>query len=110
MAKAAVANGHRYDKDEAVILGYDKGEYVFGLIDKVMHIRNSLYIITKSVCCQFNNHYHAYEITSIYEEYSMTCVDDLCDHHPLGVYYVDDMLLITLRYYISEDLIESKEL
>ena len=107
-AKAAIAKGHRYGEDEAVILGFDRGEYIFGLIEKVMYIRSTLYIITKSLCCHFNEHYHAYEITSVYEEYTMTAVDDLCDHHPLGVYYVDDILLLTLRYYVSEELISSE--
>ena len=106
-SKAAVEKGRRYGDDEAVIIGYDQDEYVFGLIYKVMYIRDTLYIITKSLSCHFNEHYHAYEITSIYEEYSMTAIDDLCDHHPLGVYYIDDMLLLTLRYYVSEDLIGS---
>ena len=101
-AKAVVAKGHRYGEHKAVLLGCSKEEYVFGLIEKVMHIRNKVYIITRSMECIYNEHYHAYQITRIYHEFTMTYLDDLYDHHPLGVYHVDEMLLLTLRYFVSD--------
>ena len=102
-AKAVIVGGHRYCQEEAVILGYLPNDYEFGLIEKLFHIRNEVYLLTRALNYVFNDHYHAYEIIGIYNSFKLTEVSKLLDHHPLGVYYTDNKLLLTLKYYVKEN-------
>ena len=104
-AKAVVSGGHRYSEYEAVILGYVSDEYEIGLIEKVFHIRNEVYILSRVMKYFYNQHYHAYEITSIYNKFKLTEINNLIDYHPLGVYNIEDKLLITLKHYVKEDFL-----
>ena len=37
------------------------------------------------------------------EGFKLVNVDLLLDYHPLGVYKIDNMLLITMKHYVEED-------
>ena len=101
-AKAVTLQGCKYSENEAVILSYTNEQYEFGLVYRILHILNEVYLICRKIDCFYNHHYHAYEVSNIQTGFISTNIEQLLDYHVLGVYKIENKLLITMKYYVKE--------
>ena len=76
-------------------------QYQFAIIYRACHILNEVFLLCRKVDSYYNHHYHSYEITNIREGYIFINIGQLLDYHPLGVYKINDKLLITLEHYVT---------
>ena len=99
--KGVVYLGQRYMAGSVVILGLNDDGLEFGLISEVVKVEGTIYLICE---CLFNSgfdhHFHAYEVMKS-DIHMIRNVETLYDYHPLGLYSVNNMLLVPLKYVIA---------
>ena len=91
-------NWQRYNKREASLLGFDGDEYLFGIIDCIIHLlKNGHRVLSFLVWC-------------IWSDGTTSCLvldlEKLVDYYPLGSYKVNNMFLIQLRHHVTENSYE----
>ena len=99
-AKAIIEDGHRYSRNEAVILDFVDDEYVFGKILKVFIVDNVVYLMCNVLVTEcYNSHFHAYEVCDGYTN-MLVEINKLFDYHPLGLYKLLDRFYVIMRYHV----------
>ena len=104
-SKAVILNGQRYSHNEAVVVSFHLDEFVFGLIESVYFVNEEIYLLCNDLLIEsYSCHYRAYEVLKT-GTLTFLNIRELLDYHPLGVYYLSGKTYITLKYYISEELL-----
>ena len=95
-------NGQRYNKGEALLLGLDGDEYLFGIIECIIVHKAKVYsLVEKMEIVSYHFHFNAYEVIGT-TTYLVLDLEKLVDYHPLGSYNINNMFLIQLRHHVTE--------
>ena len=100
-AKAVVFEGQKYNVDEVVVVGFHNDEPMFGYIRSIWHFKSETYALCGLIIIiRFNPHYNSYEIL-LSEVLDPVNLKNLIDFHPLGVYKINNTLLLPLHHSID---------
>ena len=100
---AVELNGQRYNKGEALLLGFDGDEYLFGIIECIIVHKAKVYsLVEKMETVSYHFHFNAYEVIGT-TTYLVLDLEKFVDYyHPLGSYNINNMFLIQLRHHVTE--------
>ena len=95
-------NEQRYNTGEALLLGFDGDENLFGIIECIIVHRAKVYsLVEKMETVSYHFHFNAYEVIGT-TTFLVLDLGKLVDYHPLGSYKINNMFLIQLRHHVTE--------
>ena len=99
-AKAVVFEGQRYNVEEVVVVGFHDDEPLFGYIRSIWHFKSGIYdLCDLIIIIRFNPHYNSYEVL-LSAVLDLVNLKNLFDFHPLGVYKINNTLLLPVHHSI----------
>ena len=99
---AVELNGQMYNTGEALLLGFDGDEYLFGNIECIIVHKAKVYsLVEKMETVSYHFHFNGYEVVGT-TTYLVLDLEKLVDYHPLGSYKINNMFLIQLRHHVTE--------
>ena len=80
-------NGTKYSKGNILLCTFDDGEPIFGRVLDIIvtQSKDCLFVLQPFIVVTFNQHYNAYEVVQLPNEYTICRHKDLLDHHVLCI-------------------------
>jgi hypothetical protein len=97
---SVIVDGIKYTHGACIVLGHDHDTYIFGEIVNIFIIEGQY-----KLCCQklktieYQRHFHAYTVEES-NVYVLTEGQNLLEQHPLGIYKVNNVRHVILKYHI----------
>ena len=96
-------NGHRYNTGEALLLGFDGDECLFGIIECIIAQKAKVYsLVEKMKTVFYHLHFNAYDVIGTTTHLGLD-LEKLIYHHLLGSRKINNMFLIQLRHLVTEN-------
>ena len=103
-AKSVVFEDQGYNVDEVMVVGFHNDEPLFGYIRSIWHFKSEIYVLCNLIIIiRFNPHYNSYEVL-FSEVLHLVNLKNLFDFHPLGVYKINNMLLLLCTIQVTVNL------
>ena len=88
---SVVFDGQLFCMDDVIVVGFENGKYVFGLIEFVLSFEGGIYFLYENLeTINFHLHYNSYQVIKT-DNFSLCNGNQLMEYHPLCMYNIHSM-------------------